>query len=225
VSSYGTDETQPFDRARFPAAEIGTVAVLIAIHVVIVAWLLLEPGRAHAAIEWGALRKGLTAAEPWRLLTSLVLHSGYPHALWNGLSMTVFAVPLLEILGRRRTALVYLAAGIGGGATAVAFAKFGTRIIGSSGAVSGLFGAWLVLALDRARAAELPWRARVRSTGIAFLVLPSLVNPLTSSGAPISVSSHVGGAVTGMIVGALLSRHWLPPPEPPVEEDEPEWVM
>ncbi|NIM60369.1 MAG: rhomboid family intramembrane serine protease, partial [Acidobacteria bacterium] len=108
-----------------------------------------------------------------------------------------------------RAAVVYLAAGIGGGIAAVTLADYGTFILGSSGAVSGLFGAWVVLALDRARASDLPRRARIRTAGVALLVLPSLVNPTTASGEPISVSSHIGGAATGMAVGILLSRGWL----------------
>jgi membrane associated rhomboid family serine protease len=199
----------------FPRREATSVAALVLLHLAIVVWMdLAPPERAFALIEHGALRKGITASEPWRLVTSLFLHSGYSHALWNGLALMIFGVPLLSILGYRRTVLVYGAAGIGGAITAVAFAGFGTRIIGASGAISGLFGAWLVLTLHRARLAELPGRARIRSAGIGLLVLPSLINPLTSSGQPISVGSHVGGAVTGALVGIALSRRWVPEIEP-----------
>ena len=220
-------ETRP---TPFPRREVATVAALILVHLAIVAWMDLVPGRAFAVVQWGALRKGMTAVEPWRLVTSMFLHADYPHVLWNGLSTMIFAVPLLGILGYRRGALVYLAAGVGGGMTAVAFAGFSARTIGSSGAVAGLFGAWLVLTLQRARLAALPGRTRIRSAGIALLVLPSLIQPLTGSGMPISVGSHLGGAATGMIVGALLSKYWLPPleppePEEPDDETDPQWLM
>ena len=82
-------------------------------------------------------------------------------------------------------------------------------IVGSSGAVAGLFGAWVVLTLRAARHATLGWRARVRTLGIALLFLPSLINPSTSDGRPVSVSSHMGGLLTGMTVGALLSNRML----------------
>ena len=197
------------ERARFPLDQVLVVAAAIAVHLAIVLWVAagLPPG--WGAIEWGALRKGATLLEPWRLLTSLFLHSGVRHVLANGVSMLVFAVPLLTWVGLRRTAGVYLAAGIGGGITAVTLTDYGTYILGSSGAVSGLFGAWVVLALHRASESDLPRRARIRTAGIALLVLPSLVNPTTAEGGRVSVSSHLGGAATGMVVGVLLSRGWL----------------
>jgi rhomboid protease GluP len=195
--------------ARFPLDHALIVAALIALHLAIVLWIAagLPPG--WGLIEWGALRKGATFLQPWRLVTSLLLHSGIRHVLANGVSMMVFAVPLLSWVGLRRTAIVYLAAGVGGGITAAALTDHGTYILGSSGAVSGLFGAWVVLALARARESDLPRRARIRAAGIALLVLPSLVNPTTADGGRISVSSHLGGAATGMAVGILLSRGWL----------------
>ena len=83
-------------------------------------------------------------------------------------------------------------------------------IIGSSGAVAGLFGAWVVVTFRWARREALERRARIRTMGIALLFLPSLLNPVTSSGQPISVSSHLGGLATGMVVGALLSSRMAP---------------
>lgn len=182
---------------------------MIAVHLAVVLWIAagLPPG--WKLWEWGALRKGATLLQPWRLVTSLFLHADVSHVLWNGVSMMVFAVPLITWVGYARAGVVYLAAGIGGGIAAVTLSDYGTFILGSSGAVSGLFGAWVVLALDHARGSELPRRARIRTAGVALLVLPSLVNPTTASGDPISVSSHLGGAATGMAVGILLSRGWL----------------
>ena len=206
----GDDDEAP---ARFPRRQVATVAALIGIHLAIVLWI--EAGSVWGLIEWGALRKGSTLLQPWRLVTSLVLHSDVAHVLWNGLSMAVFAVPLMTWVGFRRTAVVYLAAGLGGAIASVSLADYGTFILGSSGAVSGLFGAWVVLALDRARESDLPGRARIRTAGVALLVLPSLINPTTADGQPISVSSHLAGAATGMVVGVLLSRGWLRGESPP----------
>lgn len=206
---------------RFHRREIAAVVALILIHLVLVLWIALGAPPGASLLEWGGLRKGTTALQPWRLLGYQFLHADAPHVLWNGVSMLVFAVPVLSSLGYWRTGLVYLAAGVGGGLTAVTFGGWGPTIIGSSGAVSGLFGAWLVLTLHRARSADLPRRARIRAFGIALLVLPSLIQPTTAGGAPISVSSHLGGAATGMLVGALLSKSWLRSVEPAAPDASP----
>jgi rhomboid protease GluP len=156
--------------------------------------LLLRGGLLHEAVR----------SEPWRLVTSLFLHSGPSHVLWNGLALLVFAVPLLERLGLVRCAAIYLCSGIGGGLTAAWFADAGTLIIGSSGAVAGLFGAWVVIRLRLSRSSTLTGRERIRTLGIAMLVLPSLVQPVTSDGRSVSVSSHLGGMLTGMAIGVVL---------------------
>jgi len=195
--------------ARFPFDQVLVVAAVIAVHLAIVLWVAADLPPGWGLVKWGALRAGATLVQPWRLVTSLLVHSDVRHVLANGVSMLVFAVPMLSWVGLRRTAIVYLAAGVGGGVTAAALTDAGTYILGSSGAVAGLFGAWVVLALHRARGSDLPRLARIRAAGIALLVLPSLVNPTTAEGGRISVSSHLGGAATGMVVGMLLSRGWL----------------
>lgn len=205
-----TEEPGP---RRFPFDEVVAVAAVIFANLAVLFWTGGPPSPGRAAIEGGGLTRAVTSGEPWRLLTSLFLHSGIRHILANGLSMLVFAVPLLTAVGRLRTAAIFLASGIGGGIVALIFSSPQTIIIGSSGAVAGLFGAWVVMTLRSARSATLPRRARIRTLGIALLVLPSLVSPMTASGNPVSVSSHLGGLATGMIVGALVFRSMKPGPE------------
>jgi len=191
--------------AKFPWRPVATVAALVAVHVavVLVGGASREAGR--ALLDAGVLLRGSVLAEPWRLLTSLFLHADLRHALANAISTFAFAVPLLERLGFRRTAGIYLVSGVGGGITALSLARVGQAFLGSSGAVAGLFGAWAVIAFDRAGAEVLPGRARLRTAGVALLVLPSLLTPFTPDGRPVSVASHVGGLVTGMLIGAVLS--------------------
>ena len=75
--------------------------------------------------------------------------------------------------------------------------------------MAGLFGAWVVLTLRRPPVDALP-PAIFRTLGIALLVLPSLIKPVTPSGQSISVSSHMGGLATGMLIGAILSIGMIP---------------
>jgi membrane associated rhomboid family serine protease len=112
---------------------------------------------------------------------------------------------LLVGLGLRRTSWIYAAAAVGGGVAAALLTEPGRFVIGSSGAVAGLFGAWIVLSLRDARRTSLSWRARVRVLGIALLVLPSLLSPTTAEGRRVSVSGHLGGMATGMAIGAAIS--------------------
>jgi rhomboid protease GluP len=205
---------------KFPWGPVRAVGVVVLLHFVLVLSRVGNLSGGGDLLRDGALLSGSTLEEPWRLVTSLVLHVDLRHAFWNGVSMMVFAVPLITYLGYGRTALIYLCSGIGGGLAAVASTTEGTFILGSSGAVAGLFGAWVVMHLRSARFAPISWRARVRAAGIGLLVLPSLLNPMTPAGKPISVSAHLGGLATGMLIGAILSGSLLPRDEfPPEDED------
>jgi membrane associated rhomboid family serine protease len=201
-------ETLPARAPGFPWRAVLLAGAVVAVHLGLVAGMAATDSRGRW-LQAGGLIRGRSLAEPWRLITYLFLHVDAGHALRNGASLVVFAVPLIGALGELYCALLYLAAGIGGGMAAVGFGSGATLIVGSSGAVAGLFGAWVVLTLRYARVAALDWRARVRTLGIAFLVLPSLVTPVTPAGRQVSVSSHLGGLATGMLIGALLSKSLL----------------
>jgi membrane associated rhomboid family serine protease len=199
----------PESAAAFPWGPIQTVFGMVLLHAGVLFWIGgAFPGGARF-VPLGAIVPGLTWSEPWRLVTSLFLHSDLRHVFWNGVAMLVFAVPLLMLLGTRRTAALYFASGVGGGAAATLLSAPGTMTIGSSGAVAGLFGGWVALMVHRARRERFGWRGHVRAMGIALLFLPSLLSPTSASGHPISVSSHMGGMLTGMVIGALLSRTML----------------
>jgi membrane associated rhomboid family serine protease len=107
-------------------------------------------------LEWGALTGGPANADPWqpwldaghwlRLLSALFLHADWAHLLGNLVFLLIFGLPAERVMGPWRfLALFFL-----GGALANLFAVLviGTPdrlIIGASGAVSALIGAYLAL--------------------------------------------------------------------------------
>ncbi len=192
--------------AVFPRGPVLAVLAVIAVHVGVVLALASPLLDRRLVLAAGAVGPAVTQSEPWRLVTSLVLHSGLRHVGWNAVSMMVFAVPLLVELGPLRAWTIYLLAGIGGGVATTWLGTPGTLAIGSSGAVAGLFGAWVAHRLRHARRALPNWRLRVRALGIGLLVLPSLLTPTGPYGQRISVTSHLGGLVAGLVLGWILSR-------------------
>jgi rhomboid protease GluP len=209
------------DPARFPLRHVVLVGLVVLAHLALVAWKEGAFPAGQDLLRRGGLVAGQVLVDPWRLFTSLTLHVDARHALMNGASMLVFALPLLGWLGQGRTGTIYVLAGVGGGLVASLVSPGGTIVVGSSGAVAGLFGAWLALALRSARFAPLAGRTRVRILGVGLLVLPSLLSPVSATGRPISVGAHVGGMITGMAIGALLSSRFVPR-EPAGDEGEAE---
>ncbi len=204
VDRHGASEEE---EPRLPWGPIRVCLFLVLVHLSIVFGLVGGDPTSKRLAAAGGLVGGLGLLEPWRLVTYLFVHSDPRHALWNGLSMVVFAVPLVEALGYARTGAIYLVSGIAGGSAALLAYPPGTVTVGSSGAVAGLFGAWLVRTLRKARRAPPNTRARLRVIGIGLLVLPTLLAPTTDDGTRISVVAHAGGALAGALLGLISFEH------------------
>ena len=202
------DEAEPEaleEEPRFPWGPIRATLIVVLFHLALVFGLVGPDPTSSRLASLGGLVGGVGLTQPWRLATYVFLHVDPKHALWNGLSMLVFTVPLVGSLGYLRTAAIYLMSGILGGVAALAIYPPGTVTIGSSGAVAGLFGAWLVLTLHRTRQAPPTTRARLKVMGVTLLFLPALLTPTTSGGHSISVASHLGGLAAGVAMAPFLA--------------------
>jgi membrane associated rhomboid family serine protease len=127
----------------------------------------------------------------WTLLTSVFLHLNLVHLGANMLSLYFVGPAVERALGWWRFLALYLVAGLGGGAAVYAFDA--GSVVGASGAIFGLLGACLVMA--RKIGLDLQWL-------IAIIVLNFV---FTFSVAGISRLDHLGGFVTGALLGFALA--------------------
>ena len=113
-------------------------------------------GRIATALDWGVLTGGLNSMAAWqaalmdgsvlRLVSGLFLHADWIHLLGNLVFLLIFGLPAERVMGPwRLLALFFL-----GGAFANLFALLvigapDRLIIGASGAVSAVIGAYLAL--------------------------------------------------------------------------------
>lgn len=191
------------EAASFPRGALQASLALVLVHFAILfAVVGREPSARHLA-EVGGLVVTPDGFSPLRLVTSLFLHADAKHVLWNAVSLVAFAVPVIQAIGYARASIVYFLAGLAGGGAALAAYAPGTVTIGSSGAVSGLFGAWLAIRLWRARHAPRTRHAFVRAFGIGLLVLPSLVPSGAAGEHRVSIASHLGGLAAGLALGTV----------------------
>jgi rhomboid protease GluP len=139
-------------------------------------------------------------SEPWRYLTSIVLHAGWDHLLFNCFSTLVFAPPLERLLGHFRYLSLYLIAGVVGNAlTAVIHVGSEYASLGASGAIYGIFGAYLFLAVFKKAALDDASRKTIYSI-LIIGVIYSLLMP------NINIWAHIGGAIAGFAMMSVLSR-------------------
>lgn len=138
--------------------------------------------------------------EPWRYVTSVFLHAGWEHLLYNTFAVLVFAPPLERLIGHFRYAVFYLMAGLLGNVYSAAV-HLGEEhaAVGASGAVYGVYGAYLYLALFRKRALDEASRKTVYAI-LLFGLLYSLIFPR------IDIWAHVGGCLAGFLMLGVLAQ-------------------
>ncbi|MBI2133662.1 rhomboid family intramembrane serine protease [Candidatus Woesearchaeota archaeon] len=90
-----------------------------------------------------ALKSGEVVGKPWTLLTSIFLHSGILHLLYNSFGLALFGSILEGRIGSAKFLWVFMASGLISGIVA---AFFYPATIGASGAVFGVIGVLAVIA-------------------------------------------------------------------------------
>jgi membrane associated rhomboid family serine protease len=152
------------------------------------------------------------------LFTSMFLHGGLLHLGGNMLFLWVFGNNVEEAMGHGRFILFYLLCG-----TAAALAQGAADpasampMIGASGAISGVLGAYLLL-YPRARVLvviplgfyfPLVWLPAVAVLGLWFLL--QLVSSWAAPAeAGVAFLAHVGGFVAGVALVPLFRRAGVP---------------
>lgn len=136
---------------------------------------------------------GIATGEFYRLLTADFLHYGLLHLGLNMYALWLLGRECERLLGRWRFLALYLLAGIGG---SVAVYCLGYPAAASAGASSSIFGLMGALFFFFRR-----MNADVR--GLVGLLVLNLV--ITFVVPHISILGHIGGLVTGAVIGAILA--------------------
>ncbi len=141
--------------------------------------------------------------EYWRLFTALFLHGGFLHLGFNLFALYILGPPLEHAIGTTRFAACYLISGLASSAGVVALAVIGlvqvTQVIGASGCIMGVVGAWAGFLL-RNRHAPL---AKQRLANIALIVAIQIAFDLSTP--QISMAAHLCGLVAGFFLGLILA--------------------
>ncbi|MFE1441191.1 rhomboid family intramembrane serine protease [Streptomyces sp. NPDC058739] len=181
-------------------------------------------------VGMGARGAGCVIAPPgydkspeFSVLTAMFLHGGLLHLLGNMLFLMIFGNNIEDRMGHVRFALFYAACGYA--ATygfALLDADSAEPLIGASGAVAGVLGAYLVL-YPRARVWVLvPFLIFLPLRLPAWIVLGFwfVLQAVYSSGdavegtATVAYAAHVVGFLAGMLLAWPLRPGTPPPPEP-----------
>lgn len=101
-------------------------------------------GQTAYLTHWGANVGGLTfTGEPWRLFTSMFVHAGLMHLVFNCLALLEIGGVVERRLGAWRMLAIYLLAGLGGSYASARWHGL-TVSVGASGAIFGVLAAVIV---------------------------------------------------------------------------------
>lgn len=141
----------------------------------------------------------LGESEPWRFLTAGFLHGGVLHIAMNMWALWAVGGFLEQSLGRVRYLALFLLSVIGGqvGVLLLASPTSESWFIGVLGASGGIFGLFAAIVFELRRLGG-------NAQSMLVVIGINLVFGLVFSG--ISWQAHVGGLVTGAILGFIYSR-------------------
>jgi membrane associated rhomboid family serine protease len=153
------------------------------------------------------------------LLTSMFMHGGWMHLIGNMLFLWVFGNNIEDSTGRIRFVVFYLACGVAA-ALAQAFVNPASRIpmVGASGAISGVMGAYMMLH-PRTRVHVLIFLGIYVNTiavpaylMLAYWFILQILGGLPGLGKELGGTAflaHVGGFVAGVVLIKLFQNKRL----------------
>lgn len=134
-----------------------------------------------------------------RLVMATLLHLDPVHLALNLFCLIMVGLVLEPKIGGRAFAAIYAISAIGGSVGSLVLNPGNVLSVGASGAILGLFGAGMVL-VEAYPAFE---RGRLRLQ-LGRVLVPSLLPFLDRHGQGVDFGAHLGGAVIGAAVGAIL---------------------
>jgi rhomboid protease GluP len=157
---------------------------------------------AQVLVQWGANVGAFTLrGEWWRLLTCVFVHGGLIHIAFNMWCLWDLGALSESLYGRWTFAAVYLISGLGASLASVTWNPY-VMSVGASGAIFGLAGALIAafkLGEFSVPRSSLSGPLRSLMVFVVFNLAFGAASGVTDNAA------HVGGLVTGLILGALIA--------------------
>jgi membrane associated rhomboid family serine protease len=183
-----------------------TQALLVAIGAMFVVELLVGGPRAlgqgpgqQDLFDLGALQPlAIADGQYWRLFSAMFLHAGLLHLAFNAYALWLIGSMIETNLGRTRMVVIYFVTGFLASAASYAFSPVGTIGVGASGAIFGIFGAFIAYNYRRRHLAMAAANLRWAWT----LILLNLLL-VFGFGGRIDWRAHLGGLVAGLAAGAV----------------------
>lgn len=157
---------------------------------------LLQGPDQQTLFDLGAMQPlAIADGQYWRLFSAMFLHAGLLHIGFNAYALWLFGRGIEGSLGRTWFLVTYFVSGFVASAASYAFGPVTALGVGASGAIFGIFGAFIAY----------NYRRRDTALGAANLrsaLMLVVLNALLALGyRAIDWRAHLGGLLTGIVVG------------------------
>ncbi|MEW6059126.1 MAG: rhomboid family intramembrane serine protease [Actinomycetota bacterium] len=131
----------------------------------------------------------------WRLLSAMFLHAGLVHIAFNAYALWLFGNVVEQIFGSARFLLIFFVSGLLASVISYAFGPLWDLGVGASGAIFGVFGAFVAYNYRRRHLA-------MAAANLRTAVMLIVVNAALAFAIPrIDWRAHLGGLVAGIAAG------------------------
>jgi rhomboid protease GluP len=185
----GISTRQPAGGGRAPV----TFALLAACVAVFAIGFLSPEAQRSLFLQGAQFNQAVAAGEWYRLFSAAFLHAGLMHILFNMYALYLFGPPLEREVGSLPFAALYVASALAGAAAYFASGS-PAPAVGASGAIFGLFGAWLAASLRNRH--TIAGQAGLRQ--LLVLLGINLALPLILPN--IAWEAHLGGLAAGFAI-------------------------
>jgi membrane associated rhomboid family serine protease len=206
-----------------PAVRWATPALFATLWIAFL-WATTRSHQTHDSLvmQWGALSGGMASPEAWlaalregtalRLFTALFLHADWAHLLGNLVFLLIFGLPAERTMGPWRFLVLFLLGGAVANLAAVLTIGAPDRvIIGASGAVSAVIGAYLALFPTAKLGVVLPlglFLEFVKAPASLLIGIWALLQVLFAYIGPafgaVAWSAHIAGFLFGVIFALFV---------------------
>jgi rhomboid protease GluP len=177
--------------------------------IIVIVWLLMEI--AGGSVDSDVLRTFgandgwlILQGQTWRLFTSMFLHIGLMHLVFNSYALFIFGAEMERLYGPDRFITIYILSGLFGSLASFAWRGPFVLSAGASGAIFGIIGMNLAFFLIHRQTFGRFGRQRMMNT--LFIIGINLVLGFSSQN--IDNMAHIGGLIAGFVMGYALAPRY-----------------
>ena len=149
-------------------------------------------------VNWGGnFLPYTTSGDWWRLITCVFVHIGIIHLLFNMYALYTIGIYLEPMLGKIKYIVAYLCTGILASLVSLWWHETPVVSAGASGAIFGMYGLFLTLLSTNLTPKQ------VRKQLLQIIVIFVLYNLVYGMRSGVDNAAHIGGLISGLIVGYI----------------------